>query len=593
MQSKVMPAEQASNPGQQPPAENGAHHLQLFIQKEYMTEVRSGVNAILDTFQDVLKMTIDNSGNDVPKQTDSYLECLRQIETECWSRIRNDFLSKANDPSEVDPPACMEEMVLKLVDKLDKIKDGLEIKIQQIAYKDDNTQQEIRDLKQQLGEERHKLVDIKWQHQKQSEESSGAPSIVVLKQQLEEKRELIAELQRSSTVQLWEKEKVKVLEKATQREEKLKLEYAELKQTYDELRDRTTKRIRDLEEKVKIGKMKGGVGPKTPRTDWEAENDQLKRQMYIKDVEARKIEQEMIKQQKLYAGCLKGIKRDFKIITEREEKEKIATEDIRKLTNILEAIFRGTCVGRLEQTKSDLPLHYFAVDEDITGHPLKKTKLKLVAAPALKLENIDECRVNPDNYVGADPPKTAKSRVWSDKKSDVEGSSTASSSWNPPWLNKDAVGVRQPSPLPPKDSNGAVQNGTNTEEKDKADHPALIDEDGLLDSPIAMKCFPHMTEHEIKEHFEQFDEYDANDDHTLDFVEMLQAIRGTVGDYFKPRQIKEAMAEIDVDRSEAVDFYEYLRISALLLKKAGKSEIFRSELVQDTSGSMSRVCSIQ
>ena len=51
-------------------------------------------------------------------------------ETDCWSRIRNDFLSKANDPSEEDPPACMEEMVLKLVDKLDKIKDGLEIKIQ-------------------------------------------------------------------------------------------------------------------------------------------------------------------------------------------------------------------------------------------------------------------------------------------------------------------------------------------------------------------------------------------------------------------------------------------------------------------------------
>lgn len=92
---------------------------------------------------------------------------------------------------------------------------------------------------------------------------------------------------------------------------------------------------------------------------------------------------------------------------------------------------------------------------------------RLLAAAPLKLENIDECRVNPDNYVGADPPKTPKSRVWSDKKSDIEDSSTASS-WNPPWLNKDAVGTRQPSPLPPKDSNGAVQNGTNTEEKDKA-----------------------------------------------------------------------------------------------------------------------------
>ena len=56
---------------------------------------------------------------------------------------------------------------------------------------------------------------------------------------------------------------------------------------------------------------------------------------------------------------------------------------------------------------------------------------------------------------------------------------------------------------------------------------------------------------------------------------------------------QEAVAEIDIDRSDAVDFYEYVRISALLLKKAGKSEIFRSELVQDASGSMSRVCSIQ
>lgn len=48
-------------------------------------------------------------------------------------------------------------------------------------------------ITEQLGEERHNLVDLKWQHQKQSEESSGAPSMEVLKQQLEEKRELIAE----------------------------------------------------------------------------------------------------------------------------------------------------------------------------------------------------------------------------------------------------------------------------------------------------------------------------------------------------------------------------------------------------------------
>ena len=87
-----MPAERASNPGQQPPAENGAHHLQLFIQKEYMTEVRSGVNAILDTFQDVLKMTIDNNGNDVPKQTEKYLECLRQIVSKV--NDRNTFKTK-------------------------------------------------------------------------------------------------------------------------------------------------------------------------------------------------------------------------------------------------------------------------------------------------------------------------------------------------------------------------------------------------------------------------------------------------------------------------------------------------------------------
>ena len=62
---------------------------------------------------------------------------------------------------------------------------------------------------------------------------------------------------------------------------------------------------------------------------------------------------------------------------------------------------------------------------------------------------------------------------------------------------------------------------------------------------------------------------------------------------FTQLSFQEAIAEIDVDRSEAVDFYEYLRISALLLKKAGKSEIFRSGLVKDAGNSMSRVCSIQ
>ena len=47
---------------------------------------------------------------------------------------------------------------------------------------------------EQLGEERHKIVEMKWTQQKQMEESSAsALSKELLVQQLEEKRELIAE----------------------------------------------------------------------------------------------------------------------------------------------------------------------------------------------------------------------------------------------------------------------------------------------------------------------------------------------------------------------------------------------------------------
>ncbi|XP_072034217.1 uncharacterized protein [Amphiura filiformis] len=572
------------------PEYGGLNQLQIFIQGEYIKETRAGVDALLDTFHELLKLETNNFAK-TEDAVESLQGRLKEIENECWSRVRSEYISKLNVEDGEEQPSSLAEMVVTLTEKLDKIKDGLEMKIQSILYQEEEYKTEIRNLKQQLAEERHNIVEMKWKRQKDMEDASvDQLSKEILVQQLEEKRDLIAELQRSSTVQLWEKEKEKVLAKAKEREEQMKLEYAELKQTYDELRDRTTKRIKDLEDKVNMGKMKT-LGKLTPRTEWEADNENLKRQIYMKHMDLTKIEQEIVKQQKLYAGCVKGIRRDFKIITERQESGKIAAEDIRKLRAILESIFKGACDGRLEQTKADLPLHYFAVDEDITGHPIKKlSKLRLQPVP-VKLDVIEETL--PEGQEAR-----RQSRVWSYNSSSAERpvvtqrQTLSRISDDDSATNHNSNSLKMNGSSGVKDSyhNGEISpEGTSSSDA----HPDLTDEDGILDMELTKKHFPFLTEQEIKDHYEQFQNYDSNDDRTLDFVEMLQAIRGTVGDYFKPRQIKEAIAEIDVDRSDSVDFYEYLRIAALLLKKAGKSEIFRSGLVKDAGNSMSRVCSIQ
>ncbi|XP_022093466.1 stress response protein nst1-like isoform X2 [Acanthaster planci] len=731
----------------------------LVFHRDRLSKLRGGISRVLEAFVDVL----DDKGGIASNEPAEVRKQLQEIEDTSWSRIREHFLDH-HEPSEGPQEGrSVARLLLDFTNKLDDVKDALEDRLRELAQQKESTlQQEVKDLQKKLTEEKTRAADLKWKHQELAESSSSEKHLKgVLHQQLKEKQEMIAQLQRNGTVQLWEKEKAKLLEGSKQREENLAQELAQLRDTHEDMKDRLNRRIKDLEEKVKLERMKDIVSKLASKDEIEADVESLKRQLYIKEVDLARLDQELINQQRLFVGCIKGIQRDFRVMEERQEGRRLRKDDLQKMNAILDAILAGAKEARLEITKADLPLHYIAVQEDIVAHPAKRMTRPSILAPVISrhLETIGDSpcaspkssppgspNQTPRRFMSLDlphpnsspalsslsrsstmpliesssvngqavsarrPPPSGRAKISVEEfglihKSPRSGfgapktpSSGTSPSGRSPNLTRNhratsiPESARSPSlrrrravssPVPPelaslarppsvspREPTGATllpaprqpsrsaspggrngmasarkargsgklkadteslgaskEDGTSQDGKPQAkstltgsgdfhlekagnqrgdnksfnatqffgtEHPELIDkETGILDAATAHTCFPHMSEEQIREHYQQFKKYDTNGDYNLDFTEMTQAIQSTVADYYKPRQIKEAMVEIDVDQSGSVDFYEYLGVSTMLQMKIGKSEIFRSTMVKHAGGSISKVCSIQ
>lgn len=99
--------------------------------------------------------------------------------------------------------------------------------------------------------------------------------------------------------------------------------------------------------------------------------------------------------------------------------------------------------------------------------------------------------------------------------------------------------------------------------------------------------------HQVKDHWIKFKEFDSDGNECLDFGEVVKALT-SMGLKFTARQAEEAMREADVNRSQTLDFYEYLLVAdKLFSKKGGQSELFHTQVDKDNRKVMAKTCVVQ
>ncbi|KAJ8031324.1 Calmodulin, flagellar [Holothuria leucospilota] len=554
-------------------------HQAMLYNRDRLRDLKTGINKVLDILHGVLclETCTDNEGK-ITKIAE-YYESLQRVERETWGRLKEEFIDKQKDWGDVDnlrSEKTISEILLDFVKVLDDIKIDLEAKLKVRGETEQGLNTELASLQAQLYEERQEKMELKWKLEEiTGDEENGKYSAAFLQQRLKEKQDTIAELQRGSTAQLWEKERNRIIETSAKRELELSKELEDLKKTHEDMKERLLTKVKELEEKSKKEKIKHEMTQKTSSDGNQRIVEDLKRKLYIAERDLKKAEEELLTQQKLVVGCIKGVRSDFTVINERRENGEFKEEDIAKMTLILDAIYHGAVEGRLEITKADLPLHYIALNEDLNGHPGNK-----------KLSNNIGLRKTVDRHIAS-------------ISNDVKHCEKPAA---PVTLKKDLVTIsnqeehktKKTTKRKPAKGVAAKTSGDKNGKKTDDDNPRLINPlTGELDIELALRCFPEMDEMEIREHLEHYRRYDTNGDCSLDFSELIRAVQSTVGDYYTPKQIKDAMAEIDADGNETIDFYEYLTISSKLLQKSGRSEIFRSNLVKHANTSVSRMCLVQ
>ncbi|XP_063966931.1 myosin-9-like isoform X1 [Lytechinus pictus] len=611
-----------------------ADYQALLYSRDRLSLLQKGLTAVLNAMQGVLAVQDDlASGGMMSIKSAEHAKQLEQIDKDCWERIRVELLDvyksfkkrasipgteiNGNDVKDKSAAECL----LGLTERVDDVKKGLDTRLKVTAKREENMIKEVRLLQEQLYDERQQSVELKWKAQ-EATENAGKYTVPVLQQQLKEKQEEISQLKRNSTVQLWDKEKAKLIEGYKTREEKLTKELADTRKRFEDMKEKLTEKLRETEEKLKMQKMKDALDKKIINRnvsksmesinssssernrrdnvagDLELEIEGLKRKIYSKEKDIARLEEEIINQQRLAVGCFKGIQKDFKILCTRQEQNKYKKVDSKRFRKILNAIFDGAKRGQLDITKADLPLQYIALPEDLIGHPIKRSSGKSILLSKQDIRHhltpVGNEGPSPPSSPDASPsssPRTSKKKVANGERKlqPIEGSED-----NEKEEAKDVM---------VEDPGMAFRKATNVRKRRESrasltfqhlPHPDLVDiSNAHLDIEVALKQFPELTETQIKDHYDQFRRYDTSGDLLLDFTEVVRAIQSTVGNFYSPAQVKEAMNEIDSDKNDTVDFYEYLTIALMVTNKRGRSEVFRSGIVKHGGQSVSKLCAIQ
>jgi len=143
----------------------------------------------------------------------------------------------------------------------------------------------------------------------------------------------------------------------------------------------------------------------------------------------------------------------------------------------------------------------------------------------------------------------------------------------------------------------SVSNSSNNSEvkSNSKMKPTLVNpKTGRADLLKIMKEFPYLTFTQIDKLWKQFKLFDKNNDLILDMKEMIEVIREKeMLDLVSEKNVREALKEIDSEDCDCIDFYEFLKIGEMIMKKQGRSEVFKYQLLNRKDLSGNRFCHIQ
>ncbi|XP_043558525.1 uncharacterized protein LOC122556121 isoform X2 [Chiloscyllium plagiosum] len=185
--------------------------------------------------------------------------------------------------------------------------------------------------------------------------------------QVKEKNEEIARLRRLSVVQLWEREKKKVMSEALERERVLKEETQDQKVQWMELKEKLIKKLKIQEEEIKKLRLKEKVFAKSlshlETQDLKEELRSLKQQLLQTEKDLHKSQCEILRQQQLTTMFLTSLKTELQnAAIQQNVGYYVPSADFYHICNQLDIIVQATRDGSLSTLPADSAIRRFPQD---------------------------------------------------------------------------------------------------------------------------------------------------------------------------------------------------------------------------------------
>lgn len=337
----------------------------LVFDKSHLQKLRDSICSLFDVFQEILQNDFEYGCH---FDCDDIIARLNEVKQNQWDDIREHFIeddyhsySTGNfTGEEARDPA---KLILDLIQQVIKCKEGVFQKLEQKHEEVLEAEKKVDKYRDQADQAYETLLnERKETNDKLLEAAKNKTKLMVLEKLCDEKSEKLKELQRVTTVSMWEKEREKVVKDYQQKIDDLEDELAFMKQSQRGM----TRRMSHIDDQNKMFKLRQERS-NSFQVDSTPDVESLKRDIYIRDRDICHLEGELYEQQKIFMGMIAGLRTDISKLSERFFDAETSERDPEfvKLLNTSNRIYGALSEGTLQQTKLLLPPHYTFHDKDV------------------------------------------------------------------------------------------------------------------------------------------------------------------------------------------------------------------------------------
>ncbi|XP_067898890.1 fibrinogen- and Ig-binding protein-like isoform X2 [Heterodontus francisci] len=261
----------------------------------------------------------------------------------------------------------------QLICKLEECKREIYKKLENRKFKDPSMTLQMSKTLERIWEEKRGLMKMK----AECKDMIVMRAVLsTLQQQVKEKNEEIARLRRASIVQLWEREKQKVLCEALEREKALKEETEDKTAQWMEFKEKLMKKMKKLlclqrqEEEIKKLRLKEKIYAKSlsrlETQELKEELKSLKQQLLLTEKELHESHCEILVLQKHTVAFLAGLKTDLQNVAVKQDSGyHLLSADFHRICSQLDVVCRAACDGSLTTRPVSSPETYLAPAQDV------------------------------------------------------------------------------------------------------------------------------------------------------------------------------------------------------------------------------------